>query len=162
MCKATSFNVPASFAVLLAMTAACRQEPTASTGSEADYAPAASPAAPNAPASLTAATSNPVPDETGPYAPHRFASWAGRWTGVEGMYVDITPTEPEHYRLNMQSDLDTHGVYEGHDSEHGIKFTRKDQPFSLHRTSGKETGLKYLAEKQTCLTVKTGEGYCRD
>lgn len=95
-------------------------------------------------------------------AEHRFASWQGRWIGVEGMYVNITPTTPNSYELEMQSDLDTKGSYVGTDSEHGIKFTRGGEQLSLYRTSGAETGLKYLAEKQDCLMVKSGEGYCRD
>lgn len=95
-------------------------------------------------------------------APHRFASWAGKWTGVEGMYVTITTAAPEKYKLEMQSDLDTKGSYEGWDSEHGIKFKRGGQDLSLHRGNGDDTGLKYLAGKKDCLIVKEGEGYCRD
>ena len=95
-------------------------------------------------------------------APHRFASWAGKWTGVEGMYATITPTEPGKYKLEMQSDLDTKGTYDGEDSEHGIKFKRGTEELSLRRGSGDETGLKYLAGKKECLIVKNGEGYCRD
>ncbi|WP_237234003.1 hypothetical protein [Sphingopyxis granuli] len=96
-------------------------------------------------------------------ASHRFASWAGKWTGVEGMYVTITPAaEPGKYKLEMQSDLDTKGTYDGQDSEHGIQFRRGGEQLSLHRGNGDETGLKYLAGKQQCLIVKQGEGYCRD
>lgn len=95
-------------------------------------------------------------------APHRFASWAGKWTGVEGMYVTITTAVPGKYKLEMQSDLDTKGTYEGNDSEHGIKFKRGGEDLSLRRGNGDETGLKYLAGKKECLIVKEGEGYCRD
>ncbi|HWW56122.1 MAG TPA: hypothetical protein VN047_04445 [Sphingopyxis sp.] len=95
-------------------------------------------------------------------APHRFASWAGKWTGVEGMYVTITTAEPGKYKLEMQSDLDTKGTYDGNDSEHGIKFKRGNEELSLRRGNGDETGLKYLAGKKECLIVKEGEGYCRD
>lgn len=94
--------------------------------------------------------------------PHRFASWAGKWTGVEGMFVTITPGEPGQYKLEMQSDLDTKGTYDGTDSEHGIKFKRGAEELSLRRGSGDETGLKYLAGKKECLIVKDGEGYCKD
>lgn len=118
-------------------------------------------------------TTTEVPVETAPpaetgeaadaaAAPHRFASWAGKWTGVEGMYVTITPAAPGKYSLEMQSDLDTNGRYEGSDSEHGIQFTRGGESLSLTRASGDDTGLKYLAGKKDCLIVKTGEGYCRD
>ncbi|KTE25570.1 hypothetical protein ATE69_05875 [Sphingopyxis sp. H071] len=120
----------------------------------------------------TPTTTEEVPVETVPAegaeatdpatAPHRFADWAGKWTGVEGMYATITPTEPGKYKLEMQSDLDTKGTYDGEDSEHGIKFKRGSEELSLRRGSGDETGLKYLAGKKECLIVKEGEGYCRD
>ena len=120
----------------------------------------------------TPTTTEEVPVETVPAegaeatdpatATHRFADWAGKWTGVEGMYATITPTEPGKYKLEMQSDLDTKGTYDGEDSEHGIKFKRGSEELSLRRGSGDETGLKYLAGKKECLIVKEGEGYCRD
>lgn len=108
-----------------------------------------------------------VPSETADadnpgIAPHRFASWAGKWTGVEGMYATITTAEPGKYKLEMQSDLDTKGTYDGDDSEHGIKFKRGSEELRLRRGNGDETGLKYLADKKECLIVKQGEGYCRD
>jgi hypothetical protein len=109
-----------------------------------------------------AAVTNVVGDPAEPGSPHRFAAWAGRWTGVEGLYVDIEPTVPENYRLVMQYDLDHKGEFVGHDSEHGIKFTRNGEMLSLRRGGGVETGLKYLADKRDCLVVNEGEGYCRD
>ncbi len=125
-----------------------------------------------APAPTDTATTTEVPVETVPSetattedpatAPHRFASWAGKWTGVEGMYATITTAEPGKYKLEMQSDLDTKGTYDGADSERGITFKRGTEELSLRRGSGDETGLKYLAGKKECLIVKTGEGYCRD
>ena len=121
-----------------------------------------------APAPAETTTTETVPVETTPAettdatAPHRFASWAGKWTGVEGMYATITLAEPGKYKLEMQSDLDTSGTYDGEDSEHGIKFTRGGEELSLRRAGGDETGLKYLAGKKECLVVKPGEGYCRD
>jgi hypothetical protein len=69
------------------------------------------------------AVTNGASDPAGPNSPHLHAAWAGRWTGVEGMYVDIAPTTPENYRLVMQYDLENKGEFAGRDSEHGIKFT---------------------------------------
>jgi len=121
-----------------------------------------------APAPTNTATTEDVPVETAPAetadttAPHRFANWAGRWTGVEGIYATITLAEPGKYKLEMQSDLDTRGTYDGTDSEQGIAFTRGTEELSLRRGSGDETGLKHLAGKKECLIVKPGEGYCRD
>jgi hypothetical protein len=113
-----------------------------------------------APAADTAAPADAEADPA--IAPHRFASWAGKWTGVEGMYVTITPAGPGQYKLEMQSALDTKGTYDGQDSEHGIKFKRGGEELSLRRGNGDETGLKWLAGKKECLIVKDGEGYCRD
>lgn len=95
-------------------------------------------------------------------ATHRYAAWAGKWTGVEGMYVTITPGEPGKYKLEMQSDLDTKGSYDGSDSDGGIAFTRGAETLTLAASTGDATGLKYLAGKKDCLKVKDGEGYCRD
>lgn len=97
-------------------------------------------------------------------ASHRFASWAGQWVGVEGMFLTVTPGEPGKYKLEMQSGTDdsTKGIYDGTDSEHGIKFKRGNEDLSLRRGNGDETGLKWLAGKQECLIVEDGEGYCRD
>lgn len=95
-------------------------------------------------------------------AAHRFAPWAGKWTGVEGMYVTITTAEPGKYKLEMQSDLDTKGTYDGSDSDGGIMFKRGAETLTLAASTGDATGLKYLAGKKDCLKVKDGEGYCRD
>jgi hypothetical protein len=115
-------------------------------------------------------TTTEVPVETAPSegaeataaAAHRYAAWAGKWTGVEGMYVTITAAEPGKYKLEMQSDLDTKGTYDGTDSEGGIRFTRGTETLTLASSTGDATGLKYLAGKKDCLKVKDGEGYCRD
>lgn len=93
---------------------------------------------------------------------NRFDSWAGKWTGPEGMYAIVKPLGKGQFKLEMQSDLDTKGSYSGNAEEHGIRFTRNGEKFLLYRASGNETGLKYLAGKQECLMVKAGEGYCRD
>jgi hypothetical protein len=95
-------------------------------------------------------------------AAHRYAAWAGKWTGVEGMYATITIAEPGKYKLEMQSDLDTKGTYDGTDSDGGIAFKRGDEMLTLAASTGDATGLKYLAGKKDCLKVKDGEGYCRD
>lgn len=114
--------------------------------------------------SMPAADDAAAPEADSATAPHRFASWAGKWIGVEGMYVTITPGEPGKYKLEMQAGTDdtTKGTYDGNDSEHGIKFKRGSEELSLRRGNGDETGLKYLAGKKECLIVKDGEGYCRD
>lgn len=100
----------------------------------------------------------------GPVEPGKYDDWVGRWVGVEGMYLDIAKAEGGggKYKLEMQYDLDHNGTYNGTSTEDGIKFTRADGTYTLHHTDGDATGLKYLAGKKDCLTVKQGEGYCRD
>ncbi len=91
--------------------------------------------------------------------------WVGRWVGVEGMYLDIQPDPARGngaYTLEMQYSLDDSGTFPGDAVGSGIRFTRPDGTFLLTATDGEATGLRYLFEKQDCLTVTTGEGYCRD
>lgn len=126
------------------------------TGCEKAEAPAPAETA------TTAAPADTAAPEEAAAAAHRYAAWAGKWTGVEGMYVTITPAEPGKYKLEMQSDLDTKGTYDGSDSDGGIAFTRGAETLTLAASTGDATGLKYLAGKKDCLKVKDGEGYCRD
>ncbi|WP_445191021.1 hypothetical protein ACT009_10420 [Sphingomonas sp. Tas61C01] len=86
----------------------------------------------------------------------------GRWIGVEGMFLDVAATTtPGRYALTMQWDLDHRGSFAGVARDGAIGFTRNGTTEMLRPTDGAATGLKYLAEKDRCLTVKPGEGYCR-
>ncbi|RYE02952.1 MAG: hypothetical protein EOP61_06625 [Sphingomonadales bacterium] len=90
-------------------------------------------------------------------------AWLGRWTGVEGTYLVISKAAlPDRYRLEMQYTLDSKGSFDGAGTKEGITFTRPDGKQLLRASNGDATGLKYLAGKKDCLTVKDGEGYCRD
>ena len=123
-----------------------------------------------------AACSGPAPDTHGsgnmtsagsvdhraevPTAPR---DYTGRWVGVEGMVLDIAHAgAPGHYDLTMQWDLDNKGIFDGTINGRTITFVRNDIVETLRPTDGDATGLKYLAGKTDCLTVKSGEGYCRD
>ena len=89
--------------------------------------------------------------------------YTGRWIGVEGMVLDVAPTDtPGHYALTMQWDLDNKGKFDGIATGDTIAFDRGGVRETLRPTNGDATGLKYLAGKTDCLTVKPGEGYCRD
>lgn len=101
----------------------------------------------------------PKPDARKPDAP----DYSGRWIGVEGMVLDVATTDtPGHYALTMQWDLDNKGKFDGIANGDTIAFDRKGIRETLRPTNGDATGLKYLAGKTDCLTVKPGEGYCRD
>jgi hypothetical protein len=89
----------------------------------------------------------------------------GRWKGVEGLnlVIEKDPKKgPGHYILHDQYTLDDKGVFEGEAVGDKIRFTRPDGEQMLRPSTGDATGLKWLAGKKDCLTVKTGEGYCRD
>lgn len=139
----TRFPIAAALA-LAGVVAACA--PAAQSDAGANDPAAAG-------ASAAAATAN---------APVSHAEWAGKWIGVEGMFVDITPAEGGGYSLTMQSDLDTQATYVGSDAPGGIAFERGGQRLLLKAATGDQTGLKYLAGKSNCLMVAAGEGYCRD
>ncbi|MEK9209959.1 hypothetical protein [Sphingomonas sp. 2378] len=88
--------------------------------------------------------------------------YVGRWIGVEGMYLTIRhAATPGRYRLEMQWDLDHKGAFKGDAVGDAIVFERNGVRETLRPTNGDATGLKYLAGKTQCLTVKTGEGYCK-
>jgi hypothetical protein len=113
-------------------------------------------------------TPTPTPSETPTPAATDAATadaWIGRWRGVEGLFLNIA-ADPErgagHYTLAMQYTLDDKGSFDGVAEGDTIRFTRPDGAHTVRATNGDATGLKWLAGKKDCLTVKVGEGYCRD
>ena len=79
------------------------------------------------------------------------------------MVLDVAPTATVgHYALTMQWDLDNKGKFDGIATGDTIAFDRGGVRETLRPTNGDATGLKYLFGKTDCLTVKPGEGYCRD
>ncbi|UYF99190.1 hypothetical protein [Halomonas sp. GD1P12] len=101
-------------------------------------------------------------------APHQMTDqWIGRWDGVEGLVLEIRHEDsanPGSYLLDMQYglDADQHGTFEGQATAEGIRFTREDGEQLLRQADGEATGLKWLADKENCLVVQPGEGYCRN
>ena len=113
-------------------------------------------------AATSAGATEPVVENRADATPARPTSYyAGRWIGVEGMFLQVTPMPAGGVELAMQSDLDHAGVYRGKVTAEGLRFTRDGVIEIARPTDGDATGLKWLADKKECLTVKTGEGYCR-
>ncbi len=112
--------------------------------------------------SAPVASSSPAVSSSPVASSASHAAWAGRWIGVEGMYLNVTPVADGSYQLEMQSDLDTNGTYVGRDAANGIRFERGGRELLLKAATGDQTGLKWLAGKTDCLMVETGEGYCRE
>ena len=92
--------------------------------------------------------------------------WIGRWIGIEGLNLTISRDQssgPGNYilRMNYGPDAALSGSFKGQTSADGIVFTREGGQHLLRAGDGEATGLKWLAEKKTCLIVTPGEGYCR-
>ena len=89
-------------------------------------------------------------------------AWIGRWIGVEGTVLDVQAAgEAGHYVLSVTL-LDGTKSYDGTAEGDMIRFTRNGRPESVRAATGAATGLKWLAEKQNCLMIQQGEGFCRD
>jgi hypothetical protein len=88
------------------------------------------------------------------------ADWFGRWTGPEGTWLEITAAAGK-YQVRI-SNLDGPRVFSAVAVEEGLSFQRDGVAETLRATDGPGTGMKWLLEKTRCLTVRPGEGFCRD
>lgn len=88
-------------------------------------------------------------------------AWIGKWTGPEGLVLDITKTETSgSYKVTVNL-LDGANSYAGTAEGDGITFMRAGTKETIRAATGDETGLKYLAGKPNCLMIKQAEGFCR-
>ncbi|MEC3910397.1 hypothetical protein U5A82_07855 [Sphingobium sp. CR2-8] len=91
--------------------------------------------------------------------------WVGKWTGPEGLFLDIQRSpngKPGHYALTNKDKLDRQGDYAGVAEGMTIRFARDGKDLVIRPGTGEQTGFKYLAGKTDCLIVVVGqEGYCR-
>ena len=127
-------------------------------------APAA-PAAPEAPEAPAAATSDVVSEPSiEPAPPQALApaasGWVGKWSGPEGTFLELFETDGA-YKVTIQN-LDGPAIYDAVAIEGRVEFQRNGTTETIRATSGAETGMKWLLDKKNCLTIKTGEGFCRD
>lgn len=104
------------------------------------------PPASNAPTGSTAST---VTDQ-----------WLGQWNGPEATFLRIEGGQGK-YAVIIQN-LDGARNYAAHAVDDQIRFERNGVTESIRATNGEATGMKWLSDKTNCLTVKSGEGYCRD
>ena len=87
-------------------------------------------------------------------------AWLGRWTGPEGTFLLLEGGNGA-YQVTIQN-LDGPRVFAGVGVDAQIRFERDGLTELIHATDGAGTGMKWLADKANCLTVRVGEGYCRD
>ena len=86
--------------------------------------------------------------------------WVGQWDGPEGTSL-VMGGRDGAYDLVI-SNLDGPRRFQARAEGERIVFTRDGVDESLRATNGLDTGMKWLSEKTQCLTVRAGEGYCRD
>ena len=101
------------------------------------------------PANSTDPGADPVTDQ-----------WLGQWTGPEGTFLRLEGGQGK-YQITIQ-DLDGPRTYQGAAAGPQIQFDRNGEKESIRATNGVETGMKWLRDKSNCLTIRPGEGYCRD
>ena len=86
--------------------------------------------------------------------------WLGKWSAPEGTFLQLAGGNGK-YEVTIQN-LDGPRTFQGNAAGDQIEFERNGIKESLRATNGAETGMKWLSEKSNCLTVRAGEGYCRD
>jgi hypothetical protein len=88
------------------------------------------------------------------------AAWLGRWNGVEGTYLEIA-RDGAGYAVTV-ADLDGPKTYAATAVPAGLAFTRGGRAETIRAATGRETGMKWLAEETRCLVITVGsEGFCR-
>lgn len=86
--------------------------------------------------------------------------WIGKWIGPEGTYLEIKQGADGYITVATQS-LDAWVVSQGKWRDDHIVFSRDGIDETVRKGTGEETGMKWLLDKENCLVIKTGEGYCR-
>jgi hypothetical protein len=92
-------------------------------------------------------------------APPATDKWLGQWNGPEGTFLRLEGGQGK-YRVTIQN-LDGPRTFAGNASGEQIKFERDGVAETIRATDGAATGMKWLADKSNCLTIRAGEGYCR-
>lgn len=153
-------------AALLAALAAC-SSPTPAGNDAAMTGTGEYDGVANDPAPATVAAT--APDATNATTPEPAATakleadYLGKWIGVEGMVLTVAKAAGGGVTLDMVWGVDPSdkGIFPGSVTAEGLRFTRNGKDEILVPSDGDATGLKWLAGKKDCLTVKPGEGYCR-
>jgi hypothetical protein len=86
--------------------------------------------------------------------------WLGQWNGPEGTFLRLEG-DNGRYEITIQN-LDGAKTYQGSAVGAQIQFDRNGVKETIRATGGVETGMKWLSDKSDCLTIRPGEGYCRD
>lgn len=86
--------------------------------------------------------------------------WLGKWNGPEGTFLQLAGGSGK-YAVTIQN-LDGPRTFPGKAVNTGIEFELDGKREVIRATNGVETGMKWFADKSNCLTVRKGEGFCKD
>jgi hypothetical protein len=84
----------------------------------------------------------------------------GRWGGVEGAFLDITP-DSNRFTINIMTLEQRIATYSGIAVDSSIQLSINNKKIIIQKATGNETGMKWLAGKNNCITVSGSGGYCR-
>ena len=118
------------------------------------------PAEPVAPAASAPIAATPAATAPVAATANHLSDWLGRWTGPEGTFLQLD-AKGSGYAITLQS-LDGPSQYAGTAAGDHIVFERAGATETIRASDGKGTGMKWLLEKTDCLTIRPGEGFCRD
>ena len=104
--------------------------------------------------------SNKAPSSSGASSDPATDKWLGQWNGPEGTFLRLEGGKGR-YEITIQN-LDGPRNFQGSGVGAQIQFERNGTKETIRATSGAETGMKWLRDKSDCLTIRPGEGYCRD
>jgi hypothetical protein len=112
------------------------------------------------PTQIPAAAKTEQPASSPPAAWSEVPSeWLGIWTGPEGTDLELLEDGRTH-KVSIRN-LDGVRTFEAVGIRGGLTFDRDGTKETIKPGSGKDTGMKWLLDKENCLVVKLGEGYCR-
>ena len=92
-------------------------------------------------------------------------SMLGRWTGVEGSFVDIVPSQKDYMVTLAYWDPVLQTMqYENHRAyaaASGISFKKNKVEHTITLTDGNGSGMKWLQNAKLCIKINPGDGYCK-
>lgn len=92
-------------------------------------------------------------------------TFLGRWTGVEGSFVDIVPKKEGYIITMARWDSKTQSMeyesYPGYLSESKMTFKKNGVEQTITLTDGSGSGMKWLQNAKLCIKISSGDGYCK-
>ena len=86
--------------------------------------------------------------------------WLGQWNGPEGTFLKLAGGQGS-YEVTIRN-LDGPRTFAGRAVDGGIEFERDGDQGNLARDERRGHRHEVAGRKSDCLTIRNGEGWCRD